>query len=153
MSLEWAYYIVIRKLRRKNSMTRVLIRIVFALILSVAVLLGGLLLASESGEVVVLTTTSDDGPVQSRTWIIDHMNSQWLRGSPASGWVRRISENPTLSMERKGQSASYIATFIAEEISTINRLSKEKYGWADLYVRTIFPVADGVAIRLDPVGE
>ncbi len=132
---------------------RFLARLVFLLILLVAVALGGLFIASESGEVVVISTENDDGPATTRIWVIDHKDAQWLRGSPSSGWVRRISENPTLEMERQGVSAKYTATFVPEEISEINRLTEEKYGWANLYVRTIFPVEDGVAIRLDAVEE
>ena len=47
--------------------------------------------ASESGEVVVLTTTDDTGTAHStRIWVVDVDGKQWLRsGSPISRQVRR----------------------------------------------------------------
>lgn len=122
------------------------------LLLMVAGGAGGLLLyAQEAGEVVVITTNSSEGPEDTRLWIVDHQDSQWLRaGFEGAGWYVRMKEDPNIRMERGGQSADYTIVAVPEEYENINQLMADKYGWADQYIGAIFGRNDGVAIRLDP---
>lgn len=130
-------------------------RFIGNLILLLLIVLGGagglLLYAQEAGEVVVVTTNSPEGPADTRLWIVDHQDAQWLRaGFEGAGWYVRMKEDPNISMERGGQSADYTIVAVPEEYEKINQLMAEKYGWADQYIGAIFGRDDGIAIRLDP---
>ena len=110
------------------------------------------LLASESGEVVVLTTTQADGSaVQTRLWIVEHDGDVWLRiGQPGSGWHLRIQSEPDVDVERGGSSVAYRAEPVPDARGAINGLMREKYGWADWYIDALFDLGDAVPIRLVP---
>jgi hypothetical protein len=124
-----------------------------------AVLLGLLLglaalevVASESGEVVVLRTRDASGAVlETRLWVVDHDGSMWLRaGNPAGGWFARLSENPEVEVERRHETLAFRAVPEPEARDAINALMQEKYGWADSYVSFFFPRARKVPVRLVP---
>jgi hypothetical protein len=110
------------------------------------------LIASESGEVVVLVTTDESGqPHETRLWVVDEAGKQWLRaGNPKSGWLLHIQKNSAVEVERNGQRAGYAAVPIAEVRDQINPLFAEKYGWADAYIGALFGRDDATPIRLDP---
>ena len=110
------------------------------------------LAASESGEVVTLTTVSDTGEtVRTRLWVVDHDGRQWLRsGQPDSGWHTRLTANSAVAVERRGESAEYRAVPVPDARTDINRLMRAKYGWADAYIDFLFDVGDALPIRLDP---
>ena len=61
-----------------------LIGTVFALVVAIFMLQG---IASETGEVVVLTTVEQarGDTATSRLWVVEHDNTLWLRGSAQSG--------------------------------------------------------------------
>ena len=109
--------------------------------------------AAESGEVVVLTTTDSDGTaMETRLWIVDHEEAQYLRaGFDGSGWYQRLVAEPQVEVVRNGTGAVYTAVPDASKTQTVNRLMAEKYGWADSYIGTIFPRGNAIAIRLDPI--
>ena len=111
--------------------------------------------ASETGEVVVLTTTDAAGaPQETRLWIVDHEGSAWLRaGSNTAGWFGRLSAHPDIEVERGGHALRYRATAVPESTSEINRLMAEKYGWADAYIGLMFSREHSLAIRLDPPSD
>jgi len=110
------------------------------------------LIASESGEVVVLETTDESGqPHETRLWVVDEGGKQWLRaGDPNSGWLLHIQKNSAVEVERSGQRAGYAAVPIAEVRDQINPLFAAKYGWADAYIGALFGRDDATPIRLDP---
>ncbi len=60
------------------------------------------IMASESGEVVVITTRDAAGDARdTRLWVLDHQGSAWLRsGSPHSGWYQRTLANPQVGVQR-----------------------------------------------------
>ena len=60
------------------------------------------LIASESGEVVVVTKFgSSDGSFSTRLWVVDYDNAAWIRArSSKPGWYQRIAENPRIEVRR-----------------------------------------------------
>ncbi len=128
--------------------------IIVAAVLGLFLLLGlSQMAASESGEVITLTTrAANEEATQTRLWIVEHDGAQWLRaGQAESGWALRIAEDANVTVERAGQSAAYVATATPEKRATINGLLREKYGWADAYIDALFDVSDAVPYRLEPV--
>ena len=82
-------------------------KILLMVVLAPFIYFGLIMLASESGEVVVLESQDDQGEVQStRLWVVDHDGSMWLRaGDDQSGWYQRLMNNvqagrPFMSPER-----------------------------------------------------
>jgi len=131
---------------------KLLLRLIGGVVAIVVVLFVVQAVASESGEVVKITTVDGAGE-QHRThlWVVDHDGHAWLRsGSPTSGWYARLKETPTLDMERNGERAEYTITVDASQVATINALMHEKYGWADTYIGLFIDHARSVPIRLDP---
>ncbi|MEM7078024.1 MAG: hypothetical protein AAF513_05280 [Pseudomonadota bacterium] len=107
--------------------------------------------ASESGEVVVLTSTDAGGtPQETRLWVVD-LDGQWyLRtGSEASGWYRRLVANPQVTVGRGD--GVFAATAVPEPAKrdTINGLMNAKYGWADDFIDLMFGREDAIPILLD----
>ena len=111
------------------------------------------IVASEVGEVVILTTVDATGePVETRLWVVDLDGRTWLRsGSPQSGWFRRLKANPMIQVERGGQSYGYRGVLVPARRDDVNDLIREKYGWSDAYISLLFGRDDAVPVRLDPV--
>jgi len=128
-------------------------RIVGAAVLLVVLLIGLQIVASESGEVVVLRTFTDGDSQTRRLWIVDDAGVSWLRaGQPSSSWYRRILENPEIEVERAGEVEVYTAFPVegGPAVDHVNALMSHKYGWADGVIGAMFDRSDAVAIRLDP---
>lgn len=108
-------------------------------------------IASESGEVVVLTTRDAAGePHDTRLWVVEHAGHAWLRaGAEVQGWYQRLVASPAVAVERDGATAPYTAVPVPAERGTVNALMREKYGWADRYISLLFGRDDAVPIRLD----
>jgi hypothetical protein len=108
--------------------------------------------ASESGEVVVLTTYADvDATHTTRLWVVDHDGNAWLRaGSAESSWFQRLTARPDVEVERNGVTASYTAMPEPEKRDEINGRMQEKYGWADSYIGFWFGRDDSIPVRLVP---
>lgn len=108
--------------------------------------------ASESGEVVKITTVDAAGEhYETSVWVVDLDGHQWIRsGSAKSGWYTRLKETPTLELDRNGAHGEYIVAAESTQTPTINALMRQKYGWADAYIGLFFPRSHAVAIRLDP---
>ena len=127
------------------------IAVVFALLLLLGI---AQWVASESGEVVVLTTTDAEGaPHETRLWVVEHQGSAWLRaGGEVQAWYGRLVARPDVEVERGGQRSAYRAVPQPEAQQVVNDLMREKYGWADDFISLLFGRDDAVAIRLDPPG-
>ena len=114
------------------------------------------LLASESGEVLVLETLDAEGqPHETRIWVVDDAGAVWIRGGADAGWVQRLVETPEVRAERDGQRAPFRA--VPDESPAardrVNALMHEKYGFADRFIAVTLGDADregALAIRLDP---
>ena len=114
------------------------------------------LLASESGEVLVLETRDAEGePHETRIWVVDDDGTLWLRGGADAGWVQRLLENPEIRAERAGEWASFRAVPDRQSAARdrVNALMRVKYGFADRFIAVTLGDADragALPIRLDP---
>lgn len=128
------------------------LKLIGALLAVVALAFIGQIFASESGEVVVVTTTDASGAQhETHLWVVDSDGHAWLRsGSPKSGWYARLKETPTLELERNGVHAGYTIEAVPAKREELNTLMHQKYGWADAYIGFFISRAEAVPIRLDP---
>jgi hypothetical protein len=108
-------------------------------------------IASETGEVVVLTTRDAGAkPHQTRLWVVDHDGHTWLRaGGDAQAWYRRLLERPEVEVERGGTTTTWNAVPDPTSRDLINALMLDKYGWADQWIGLVFGRDGAVPIRLD----
>jgi hypothetical protein len=131
-----------------------LLRKIIGYALFLAVVVFGLqVVASESGEVVVLRTFADGVAKETRVWIVDDRGTSWLRaGQPTSSWYRRILANPDIEVRRGSETREYRAFPLegGPAAEHINALMLRKYGWADEVIGFLFDRSSAVAIRLDP---
>lgn len=124
---------------------------VLAVILGVVVLWWGMqVIASETGEVVVVTTQRADGSSHdTRLWVVDYDGAPWLRaGSSGAGWFQDMLANPTVVVLRDDVRATYEIDPQPAAIEPINQAMRDKYGWRDAYVSLFFSRDDAVPIRL-----
>ncbi len=105
-----------------------------SLLLLVVLVFVSQIVASETGEVVVLTSQSADGPQETRLWVVDLDGVQYLRASPDSGWYQRLVTAPEALLERNGARQPYRAEARLAQAADVNRLMHEKYGWRDAYI-------------------
>ena len=103
------------------------------LLLAVVVVFVGQIVASESGEVVVLTSQGEAGPEETRLWVVEHEGVQFLRAQQDSGWYRRLVAEPEIRLERQGHEMGYRAETMPLG-REINQLMRAKYGWRDVYI-------------------
>ena len=113
---------------------------------------GSQMIASETGEVVVVTTIATDGSThETRLWVVDHDGSAWLRaGGDASGWYQQMLATPEIELERGGTQAGYTVQPDVTQRDVINTLMRDKYAWRDAYISFLFSRDDAVPIRLVP---
>lgn len=126
---------------------------VLAVLLATALAWFGVqVIASESGEVVVVRTTDAAGEThETRLWVVDHDGAAWLRaGHAESGWLKRMQAQPEIEVVREGRTLALRATAVPEARDVINTLMHEKYGWADAYISFFFSRERKVPVRLDP---
>lgn len=123
----------------------------------VGLLLAAVLLqviASESGEVVVLETREGDGQARTRLWVVEDDGHLWLRGGASSGWQQRLLAQPLVNLERGGVRNSYRAEPEPTRTARINALMAEKYGWRDTVVGWfVGDRSSDIAVRLVPRSE
>lgn len=119
-----------------------------------AVVAGVTLVATEGPEVVVLGTRMPEGGVRkTRVWIADAEGASWVEAAtPEREFYLDIQRNPTVSLERGGETRPYIAKAFPgpEGNAKIRGLLREKYGWADWWLQQIVDTSQSIAIRLDP---
>ncbi len=124
-----------------------------AFMVPVVAFFGLQIVASESGEVVVLHTEDGARGATTRLWVVDHQGHQWLRsgGGASSGWYGRLTAAPRVELERGGERRPYRAVVEPAMTGTVNRLMAEKYGWRDRVVGLLAgDRAAAVAVRLVP---
>jgi hypothetical protein len=123
-------------------------------------LMGAGIAASElGGEVVKLHTGHDAGVTATRLWVVDDAGYAWLRASSSrSRWLTNINAEPGVVFDRAGQVVRARATPVPDPrvCDRINRLMREKYGFADrvvgfLVVLTGRDRARAVPVRLEPM--
>jgi len=130
-------------------MRKVLVRFVIVLLIVVAVVLGMQVVASETGEVVVVQVPSG-GTV--RLWVVDLDGAQYLRaGHAGASWYQPVVSAASVSVERSGTSSQYQAVPQPEERDRVNAAFATKYGWRDRVVGLLAgDRSDSMPIRLEP---
>ena len=127
-----------------------------AILVGLGVVFGALIyVASESGEVVVLTSRDAAGEMhETRLWVVDRGGSAWLRtGNPQSQWLARVRANPEIEVERDGRVQAYRGVLVDSPVvrDQINELVHQKYGWAEDLLRTLVMNPEDVTpVRLEP---
>ena len=120
-----------------------------SIVLSLVLVFVVQIVASESAEVVVLTTTGGDGPEETRLWVVDLDGIQYLRAQESSGWYLRLAASPEVVFERRGLTGAFRAETDAAAGGEVNRLMQEKYGWRDTYVSWLVGSREeAIAVRL-----
>jgi len=90
------------------------------------------IIASESGEVVVLHTAEGAGTATTRLWVVEHDGDLWLRsGGGESGWYARLQADARIKLERGGRTLLCVAEPEPAMRDVINDLMAAKYGWRD----------------------
>ena len=121
----------------------------------VVVLVALLFVASESGEVVVLTSVDAGGEFHdTRVWIVDTEDGTYLRaGTAESAWLERVLARPQVTLERAGERRE-VRLILAEAMTpTVNAHMAYKYGVADMVVGALVPRSNAVALRVvGPLG-
>ena len=132
-------------------MRRVL-RVVGALLALILLFFALQIVASESGEVVVLRTRDEAGVAhETRLWVVDHEGRSWLRaGHAGTGWFVRLQADPDVEVVRGGQTLAVRAVPVPDARDRINALVNEKYGVADSYISFFFRREHKIPVRLDP---
>ena len=133
---------------------RILFKIIsefVALVIAFFVLMLGL--SEIGGEVVTLTKPLESGEQQTvRLWIVDQDGSAWLEhGDPSSFWIKNLSKNPQLTVERNGKTEIYQAMADPDSHELVHKLLRDKYGAIDAVIRLLGGEADrcpGVPVHL-----
>jgi hypothetical protein len=117
-------------------------------------LVGTGMAASElGGEVVALRTRHGVDTTATHLWVVDDAGYAWLRaGSTRSRWLRRIDE-PDVVLVRAGRALRARATPVPDPRvrDRVNRLMREKYGFADRVVGFLVVLTGGDRVRAVPV--
>ena len=128
--------------------------ILAALLAIAAIFVATIYLASESGEVVTLTTYDGAGaPHASRLWVVDDAGRQWLRaGLRTNSWYGRLVARPDVEVRRGNETRAYQAVPVDTPAARdrIHELMAAKYGLADRYIGLVRDGTGSVAVRLDP---
>ena len=115
-----------------------------------------MILASELGEVVVLTTfDTNQSTVTTRMWTVDHDGFSWLRSGKGSSWLERIERDPNVDLTRGDTTQRFRASPVRTPITVaqVNTLMREKYGLADRWISLFVDRGSSVVIRLVPLDE
>ena len=119
-----------------------------------ALFVASIFAASESGEVVTLTTYDAGGAAHaSRIWVVDDAGAQWLRaGLRSNSWYQRLVARSDVDVRRGDTTRRYRAVAVDDPTTRdrVHALMRAKYGLADRYISLIRDADGSVAIRLDP---
>ncbi|MDZ7668261.1 MAG: nitroreductase/quinone reductase family protein [Gammaproteobacteria bacterium] len=130
---------------------KILAWIVGLIMVLAVIIFGAQIIASETGEVVVLHTDDDGRDATTRLWVVEHDGHQWLRAGADSGWYLRLLAEPRVRLERDGVTRTYTARPDPDTVGAVNELMARKYGWRDAVVGLLAPDRDEAqAIRLIP---
>ncbi len=132
-------------------------KILLLVVLAPFIYFGLIMLASESGEVVVLESQDDQGELQStRLWVVDHDGSMWLRaGDDQSGWYQRLMRNvraqQAVFVTRNGDRFSPSVVADPSQAAAVNALMAEKYSFSNDAISFLMGEGgrqDAIAVRL-----
>lgn len=116
----------------------------------VVVLAALLFVASESGEVVVVTSVEASGEFhETRVWIVDIEDGTYVRaGTAESAWLERVLARPQVTLERGGERREVRLVLAEAMTATVNAHMAYKYGVADMVVGAPVSRSDAVALRV-----
>ncbi len=103
-----------------------------------ALILAHLALIEVGREVVVVYLPTPRGTVhKTRLWIVDDGPSSWIHPGNANArwWIQHMDANPTVEIDRRGQTRQYRALADPAAHAKVHQLLREKYGAADWWVR------------------
>jgi hypothetical protein len=134
---------------------RIVIWIIGVVLLGIVAFYGIVIAASESGEVVILSTTNGNGnDLDTRLWVVDYGGAEWVRtGHPGKGWFTRVVANPRVKVLRGGRRTDRQAVPIREQsiVDGVNAVFSSKYGIADKIVALSGDASKRVPVRLDEI--
>ena len=128
----------------------------------IVLVLAGLIIAlaavgvigAESGEVIVLHTTGEDGVRRTiRPWIVDDTYGAWLRaGHDGLPWFRALEARPAVAIERGGRTLAVRAVPSRDpaDHARSGALTATKYGWRESLYALVGGGRAAVPVRLDP---
>ncbi len=132
---------------------RLIFRLAVVVVLGITMFYGGVMLASESGEVVTLRTRDAAGSEHAtRLWVVDHAGAEWVRtGHPGKGWFKRAKASPAVAFQRAGAASKRTAVAVLDPTMTrrVNEAFALKYGVADWIVALPGGASKRVVVRLD----
>jgi hypothetical protein len=107
-------------------------------------------------EIVVLHRWTSGGDIRmTRLWIVDDGAAAWLHhGYPGSEWITRLEQDPVVTIERGGVTRRYRATPDPGPHDRVHQLLREKYGFADWWVRFVSRSLEhcpALPVRLEPI--
>jgi hypothetical protein len=131
---------------------RLLLGAVLFVALAALVVVAHMAVIEVGREVVTLRTPGPGGTwVVTRLWIVDDGGSVWLHSAGAA-WAKRFEGDPVVEVERGGVVRRYRAHAMPGPHPRVHELLRQKYGWADRWVRFLAPDDEGtLAVRLDPL--
>lgn len=95
-------------------------------------------------EVVTLRTAHADGTwSETRLWVVDHRGDPWLHSAGVE-WEQRFEGAPQVELVRGGVVQAYLAEPDRSAHAEIDEALREKYGFADRWVRFLVPCDDSV---------
>ncbi|MBW2280190.1 MAG: DUF2255 family protein [Deltaproteobacteria bacterium] len=129
---------------------KIALRIVLGFVGLVLLLVVLQVVASETGEVVVVHTVDDAGePRETRIWVLEDRGRTYIRGGEG-GWTSRVIASPDITVESGGQQRDVRGVLQTDDGTRIrvNRLFREKYGWRDSYISVLLgdPGREGAVV-------
>jgi len=96
----------------------------------------GMIVLSESGEVVVIRTPDPSGTRETRIWVVDTEEGLLVRGSEGKAWVEGARGATRVELERDGVWRRYAVVDLPGPAAQkrVNALMRAKYGMADLVI-------------------
>lgn len=125
-------------------MRKVFIGIATLLAVVVVAVAAHLLIIEVGREVVTLRTANGDGTwSETRLWVVDHRGDPWLHSAGVE-WEQRFEGAPQVELVRSGVVEAYRAEPDRSAHAEIDVALRDKYGFADRWVRFLVPCDDSV---------
>ena len=108
--------------------------------------------ALESGGVGILESQTANGTVRStHVWYAEADGELWVEaGTPQNAWFLDVQADPAVFLFTSDESDEYIAEIVPGNAAhlRIRSLLREKYGFRDWWIDTIFDTSQSIAVRM-----
>ena len=132
------------------------------IIVGSSLLLFGLvtLVALESGDVLVIETIDASAdptatePRRTHIWYVEEDGQLVLEaGNPENPWVRDIAKEPNVRISGDSVTGTYSLVVDQSELAQnrIRKLMRQKYGWRDVWVSTLFDVSGSQLVNANAI--